>query len=534
MTRREFLGGLAAASASPVLAVPGGADVGTHDPNLAVFLSDIHCNGRTKGWVQHQHPILRRYVAEILQMRPLPANVVVFGDFSASKGWTEDFRLAREILQPLMDAGIRFTCGMGNHDKRRNFLSVFPEYEDRLLVKDRIVSKIELPHCDFIMLDSLREKEGEASNFVDGRVDGDQLAWLRGEIAAAKRPLFIGAHHDVRECGIRKEIATGPTVCGYVFGHEHVWAEGYVHDGTYGNSQTVQTATLPSAGYYGDVGYALFRTFPDRAELTLRQDDFFFNRDWCAKGFPRPKNWQARIDAHKDAKVTFYYEKTPDYWHPAKGKLLLTFDDRHWDQWLAAQPLFAKYGAHVTFFPYGDLDASALAALRRLQDAGHTIGIHTRHHGNAAPFFAKAGGEAYWTDEVLPQKRMLESAGIRAETFAYPCSDRNDETDRFLLAKGLVRLRSGKGGDLNVAFPAKELATRRMVEGLGVGAHYKTDIDKVCVLVRRLAREDLALVIYSHDIAQEPSKIGMRTEWLERILATAEENGVPVRGFGEI
>ena len=183
MTRREFLGGLAAASASPVLAVPGGADVGTHDPNLAVFLSDIHCNGRTKGWVQHQHPILRRYVAEILQMRPLPANVVVFGDFSASRGWKEDFALARDILRPLMDAGIRLTCGMGNHDKRRNFLVVFPEYADRLLVKDRIVSKIELPHCDFIMLDSLREKEGGTSNFVDGRIEGDQLAWLRGEIA---------------------------------------------------------------------------------------------------------------------------------------------------------------------------------------------------------------------------------------------------------------------------------------------------------------------------------------------------------------
>ena len=291
------------------------------DPNLSVFLSDIHCNGKSKGWVQHQHPILRRYVAEILKMRPLPANVVVFGDFSASRGWKEDFALARDILKPLMDAGIRLTCGMGNHDKRRNFLAVFPEYADRLLVRDRIVSKIELPHCDFIMLDSLREKEGDESNFVDGRVDGEQLAWLRREIAAAKkRPLFVGAHHEARECGIRREIVTGPTVCGYIFGHEHVWAENYLHDGTYGNSQTVQTATLPSAGFYGDVGYALFRTFPDRAELTLRQDDFFFNRDWCAKGFPRPKNWQSRIDAHRNAKVTFFYERTPDFWHPTKDK----------------------------------------------------------------------------------------------------------------------------------------------------------------------------------------------------------------------
>ena len=218
----------------------------------------------------------------------------------------------------------------------------------------------------------------------------------------------------------------------------------------------------------------------------------------------------------------------------AQGVLLLTFDDRHWTKWEAALPIFAKYNAHVTFFPYGTLDATALASLKRLQDAGHTVGIHTAHHKNAAPFFAKKGGEAYWSEEVLPQKKALESAGIRAETFAYPCSDRTVETDRFLLGKGLVRLRSGKGGDLNVAFPAKELATRRMVEGLGVGAHYKTDIEKVCALVRRLAKEDLALVIYSHDVAPEPSKIGIRTEWLEKILVTAEESGVAVRGFGEL
>ena len=282
------------------------------DPNLAVFLSDIHCNGKYAGrWVQHQHPILKRYVAEILAMRPLPAHVVVFGDFSASCGWKEDFALAREILQPLMDAGIALTCGMGNHDKRRNFLAVFPEHADRLLVKDRIVSKIAFPHCDFIMLDSLREKEGDGGNFVDGRVDGEQLTWLRGEIAAAKRPLFLGAHHCPRESGIRKEVTCGPTVCGYIFGHEHVWADNYVHDGTYGNSQTVQTATLPSAGFYGDVGYSVFRMFADRAELTLKQDDFFFNRDWKE---PRPKNWLARVDAHKNAKIVFYYEKNGNFY----------------------------------------------------------------------------------------------------------------------------------------------------------------------------------------------------------------------------
>lgn len=311
LNRKEFIGAaLGACGAGGCLTSIGQKD--SLDPNLAVFLSDIHCHAKTSDWMQHQHPILKRYVGEILDMRPLPAHVVVFGDFSADVGWVEDFRRAREILAPLSAAGIRMIYGMGNHDKRRNFLEVFPEYADRMLVKDRIVSRFSTPYADFILLDSLVESAGDGGNTVAGRVDGAQLEWLRGELASAKRPLFVGAHHDAEECGIARDLVRAPKVYGYVFGHEHEWNARYLHDGTYGNSQTLQTATLPSAGYYGDVGYAIFRTYADRAELMLRQDDFFFNQAW--PGRSRPKNWQQRIEMHRNAKVVFWYDKPENYY----------------------------------------------------------------------------------------------------------------------------------------------------------------------------------------------------------------------------
>lgn len=312
LSRRGFISGCAAATAAHLVAEPMAP--GAHDPNLAVFLADIHCNGKYRGrWMQHQHAILRGYVVEILAMRPLPAHVVVFGDFSASNGWKEDFQLAREILQPLMSAGIALTYGMGNHDKRRNFLDVFPEIAAGLAsVKDRIVSKVAFPTCDLIMLDSLREKPGDDGNFVDGRVDGEQLEWLKAELAEARRPVILGAHHSAVEAGLRKLVVTAPTVCGYVFGHEHAWADAYLHDGTYGNSQTVQTVTLPSSGYYGDLGYAVFRTFTDRAEVSLRQSDFFFNKEW--KDRPQPKAWAARVAAHQGLKASFFYEKPANFY----------------------------------------------------------------------------------------------------------------------------------------------------------------------------------------------------------------------------
>jgi hypothetical protein len=108
-----------------------------------------------------------------------------------------------------------------------------------------------------------------------------------------------------------REAVTAPTVYGYIFGHDHAIAESFLHDG-YSNSQTVQTATLPSGGYWGDIGYALFRTFPDRAELAFRQTDFYFNRRWADR--PRPKNWLERVKAHDGRKVTFWYDKPGNFY----------------------------------------------------------------------------------------------------------------------------------------------------------------------------------------------------------------------------
>lgn len=83
--------------------------VASHDPNLLAFLSDIHLLDNTVRWNDgpvQSSVVLPQLVSEILALCPLPANAVVFGDFSASCGWEEDFRLAAACLKPLSDAGI--------------------------------------------------------------------------------------------------------------------------------------------------------------------------------------------------------------------------------------------------------------------------------------------------------------------------------------------------------------------------------------------------------------------------------------------
>ena len=293
----------------------------SHDPNLMAFLSDIHLLDNTVRWKNgpaQSSAVLPQLVSEILTLRPLPANAVVFGDFSASSGWEEDFRLAAKILKPLSDAGIALSFAMGNHDNRVSFLKVFPEYKSRLLLPERIVSKVSTPNADLVLLDTLKTRSGRewtepggAGNFVEGTIDAAQRRWLADTLAAARRPTFIGAHHPPHEPGIVKEVVNAPTVFGYIFGHDHVVAEGFLHDG-YANSRTVQTATLPSGGFWGDIGYALFRTFEDRAELTFRQTDFYFNRRWPER--PRSKNWQERVRMHDGRTVTFWYDKPVNFY----------------------------------------------------------------------------------------------------------------------------------------------------------------------------------------------------------------------------
>ena len=328
LTRRGFIA--AAAELSQFIATaaserdarsPGGGSPGGHDPNLVAFLSDIHLLDNTVRWKDgpvQSSVVLPKLISEILALRPLPANAVVMGDFSASCGWEEDFRLAAAFLRPLSDAGIALSFAIGNHDNRAAFLKVFPEYKSRLLMQERIVSKVSTPNADLVLLDTLKSRPGREwaqpgkdGSFTEGTMDDLQREWLRDTLSAAARPVFVGAHHCAREAGIVKEIVNAPKVFGYIFGHEHVVAESFLHDG-YADSRTVQTATLPSGGYWGDIGYALFRTYEDRAELTFRQTDFYFNRLWPDR--PRPKNWRERVLMHDGRTVTFWYDKPDNFY----------------------------------------------------------------------------------------------------------------------------------------------------------------------------------------------------------------------------
>ncbi|MBP7636298.1 MAG: DUF1080 domain-containing protein [Kiritimatiellae bacterium] len=269
---------LAAALAMLGAAAAQAADIPL-DPNLVALFADLHATTTKNN--PHQRAGLERCTREVLALNPRPANVLFYGDLSFNHGDTNDYRLLRTLVKPLEEAGIRWHAAMGNHDRRAPFLAAFPERAAAVpLVPERLVSLVETPHADFILLDTCLEGP------VNGGLDDAQRAWLRTVLSGRVKPVFVGAHHPLAETGLATLLAASPACKGYVFGHNHTWRQ-KATDG-------VQTLCLPSTGHWGDIGYVLVRLSADEAAFTLKQHDCYTPRPAATPEQAKPE-WAERV-----------------------------------------------------------------------------------------------------------------------------------------------------------------------------------------------------------------------------------------------
>ena len=236
-----------------------------------------------------------------------------------------------------------------------------------------------------------------------------------------------------------------------------------------------------------------------------------------------------------------------------KGVLVLSFDDRNFNDWVKALPLFEKYGAHATFFVSGPIDGEAVRVMKRLSEAGHSVGLHGLRHANADEALAKKGADLYYKEEIEPQREACRVAYIPIKSFAYPNCRRSDETDALFKRRGFAHVRGGHKGVApfdpkgekqkglkpihtvdRAFFPSSESPVRFRLDTVIAGEAYHTDIEDILKCIRRCAERKEMFVLTSHGISPNAKGISMKTEWLERILATARECDVAVLGFDEL
>lgn len=313
-TRRDFLmgfGGVGALACGRLFgaAVPrSGTSTGVDD-ELTLFLSDIHLQTHPDRAYAFTAPLFARRVDEILALNPRPRRIIVLGDLVFDHGELESYRFLSEKIAPLQAAGIEVILGMGNHDRRRNFLSVFPEYEAKSPVKGRIVRKVDLNHADFLLLDSLMGNEGP----VGAELGAAQEEWLAGEIAAAKRPFFVGAHHPIGKITFHgrplfEALRASRFFVGWFNGHEHIWQKENLFWGGGGNEDVVRSIMVPTGCAWGEIGYVTLRTGKTEALARVRMLDFVWH-DALKAGEARPRSFDVLVEDTDGERTRFVYER---------------------------------------------------------------------------------------------------------------------------------------------------------------------------------------------------------------------------------
>ncbi len=227
--------------------------------------------------------------------------------------------------------------------------------------------------------------------------------------------------------------------------------------------------------------------------------------------------------------------KKTDTQNIRRGIVCFTFDDRNFSGWLNAIPLFRQYNAHATFFVSGEINGEALTVMKTLQDAGHTIGLHTLHHADAPEYFEQNGADAYLENEVLPQLSLCEQAGLAIHSFAYPNNLRNSMTDEILM-KYFHRFRAGvrDTAEDEIFVPLHRLNENRVMHGFGIGNYYHTVREELTEKLHRAAENNTCVTFFSHNIAPNAEYIHMPTELLEHCLRECEQCGILAAGFDEL
>lgn len=239
---------------------------------------------------------------------------------------------------------------------------------------------------------------------------------------------------------------------------------------------------------------------------------------------------------------------------PMRGVLCLTFDDSNYGSWRATQPVFGRHGATATFYAMNALDARQVDELRFLRSCGHTVGLHTMHHGNV-PAETNETALAKWADfEVLPQWQAVRAAKLPVYTLAYPNNRHTPAMDDCLVRRfGFTHFRAGarvkyaftgevtadtvqRFDTVDDAFkPVEWCFWKPVMNGLGLGPIYCYSKENVFRAIRRAAERNEIVTFFSHSISPgDPDWIGAKTQWIEDMLTEADRLGVRVLGFDDL
>ena len=205
-----------------------------------------------------------------------------------------------------------------------------------------------------------------------------------------------------------------------------------------------------------------------------------------------------------------------------------TFDDVPISGAEAGAAILEKAGARGTYYVCaglfdqpGDMGRYAnQSEIARLAEAGHEIACHTWSHLDCG-----LSGEAAIGADADRNAEALTAFGAPPRHFAYPYGEVSPQAKKALKGRygSLRAVHSGivtERSDLN-QLPAVG------IEGDDGEAEAKRWID-------RAVERGAWVILYTHDVRENPSKYGCTPAALARIVAHAQARGAAVRTVGEV
>lgn len=284
----------------------------TVDENLVLFLSDFHCD--VKPSVRYVSPVetkrgpsmdfsytqtgregefrveydtlanLRVWVSRIVAMDPRPAYVIMLGD-DINVPSEDGYKLVKETLKPLDDAGIPYAKIMGNHDRpqlaQQNdvYLRVFSEFGPRSISpsKDWQAFRVSLKDVDLVLFETFdplrgdwekwftpaqKEKYGQNDGYLryHGAFFPEQVTWMESVLKAQPldRPIFFCGHHPTDVETFFPQFKDFPQFQGWIHGHFHNFYRS--------KTDSPRSLSIPSSGV---VGVGTFQTPPAAVKMQI-------------------------------------------------------------------------------------------------------------------------------------------------------------------------------------------------------------------------------------------------------------------------
>lgn len=229
--------------------------------------------------------------------------------------------------------------------------------------------------------------------------------------------------------------------------------------------------------------------------------------------------------------------------NPQRGGIAITFDDDFIDEWHGLQDVFAPFQATATYFVchIEQLSALHLDKLREMQAAGHEIGSHGLKHRSVLNDYQSDPERVaeYLSEEIDPSIRLIEAAGLKLDSFAFPYGHHTAAYDQAVLTRFEHARATAYKKRLRPVHWLRSIyhqhgSGQRLHHGLGIDENYGLSDAQLDKVLKRAARSGETACFYAHKPGQAGDEYIVRPERLRFLCQRAQDLGLQFRTLREL